>query len=163
MTFEGMWAELAPIGRAAASGGYNRQPWASAESELRAWFASAASARRLELETDAMGNQVAWWRPDPVVRDELTPKGARIAWMPPRRSWLGSRMPKFVHGFTVGTFVKDINRFTGRVEAVWRPAYRSEDIFQILTVKSRPKVHGEGRIISRERFRERLLGADVSV
>lgn len=76
MTFEGMWAELAPIGRAAASGGYNRQPWASAESELRAWFASAASARGLELETDAMGNQVAWWRPDPVVRDELTPQTA---------------------------------------------------------------------------------------
>ncbi|WP_199905119.1 allantoate amidohydrolase [Nocardioides sediminis] len=76
MTFEGMWAELAPIGRSASSGGYNRQPWASAESELRAWFASAASARGLELETDAMGNQVAWWRPAGVVRDERTPASA---------------------------------------------------------------------------------------
>lgn len=73
MTFEGMWAELAPIGRSASSGGYFRQPWASAESELRAWFASAAAARGLELETDAMGNQVAWWRPagSGVVRDAI--------------------------------------------------------------------------------------------
>ena len=63
MTFEAMWRELLPVGRSEASGGYHRQPWTSAESELRAWFAEAAQARGLELETDAMGNQVAWWRP----------------------------------------------------------------------------------------------------
>lgn len=63
MTFEAMWADLAPVGRSASSGGYFRQPWTSAESELRAWFSEAALERGLELETDAMGNQVAWWRP----------------------------------------------------------------------------------------------------
>ena len=63
MTFEAMWRDLAPVGRSASSGGYFRQPWTTAESELRAWFAEAALARGLELETDAMGNQVAWWRP----------------------------------------------------------------------------------------------------
>jgi len=63
MTFEAMWRELLPVGRSATSGGYHRQPWTSAESELRAWFAEAALARGLELETDAMGNQVGWWRP----------------------------------------------------------------------------------------------------
>ena len=46
------------MGRSASSGGYFRQPWTSAESELRAWFTEAALARGLELETDAMGNQV---------------------------------------------------------------------------------------------------------
>ena len=63
MTFESLWGDLAPIGRSASSGGYFRQPWASAEEELRAWFAEQAAARGLTLETDAMGNQVAWWRP----------------------------------------------------------------------------------------------------
>ncbi len=63
MTFEAMWRDLTPVGRSASSGGYFRQPWTCAESELRAWFAEAALARGLELETDAMGNQVAWWRP----------------------------------------------------------------------------------------------------
>lgn len=66
MTFEGMWRDLAPVGRSASSGGYFRQPWTTAESELRAWFAEAALARGLELETDGMGNQVAWWRPADV-------------------------------------------------------------------------------------------------
>jgi N-carbamoyl-L-amino-acid hydrolase len=84
MTFEGMWHDLAPVGRSASSGGYFRQPWSTAESELRAWFAEAALSRGLELETDAMGNQVAWWRPAGasaeasagVVPDERTPGSA---------------------------------------------------------------------------------------
>jgi beta-ureidopropionase / N-carbamoyl-L-amino-acid hydrolase len=59
--FEEMWAELAPVGRSARSGGYFRQPWTSAEAELRDWFAEAATARGLRLETDALGNTVAWW------------------------------------------------------------------------------------------------------
>jgi N-carbamoyl-L-amino-acid hydrolase len=64
MTFEEMWRDLSPVGRSASSGGYFRQPFTSAEGELRAWFADAVRARGLELTTDAMGNQVAWWRPE---------------------------------------------------------------------------------------------------
>ncbi|GAA1437152.1 allantoate amidohydrolase [Mycobacterium cookii] len=64
MGFEEMWRDLAPVGRSAASGGYFRQPWASAESELRAWFAQECAARGLTVETDGIGNQVAWWSPD---------------------------------------------------------------------------------------------------
>ena len=45
--FEGMWRDLAPVGRSASSGGYFRQPWTSAESELRAWFAEACAAAGL--------------------------------------------------------------------------------------------------------------------
>jgi N-carbamoyl-L-amino-acid hydrolase len=59
--FERMWADLAPVGRSAGSGGYFRQPFASAERELAAWFAEQAAARGLRLETDPFGNQVAWW------------------------------------------------------------------------------------------------------
>jgi N-carbamoyl-L-amino-acid hydrolase len=61
MTFEEMWADLAPIGRSSDSGGYFRQPWATAESELRSWFAAAAADRGLRVESDPLGNQVAWW------------------------------------------------------------------------------------------------------
>ena len=58
-----MWRDLAPVGRSATSGGYFRQPWASAETELRAWFAEQCAARGLVVETDGVGNQVAWWEP----------------------------------------------------------------------------------------------------
>lgn len=59
--FEQMWSDLAPIGRAGASGGYFRQPFGSAEVELRAWFAEQAKARELRLEADGNGNLIAWW------------------------------------------------------------------------------------------------------
>jgi N-carbamoyl-L-amino-acid hydrolase len=61
--FEQMWRDLAPVGRSASSGGYFRQPWASAETELRSWFAEACAARGLTVDTDGIGNQVAWWEP----------------------------------------------------------------------------------------------------
>jgi N-carbamoyl-L-amino-acid hydrolase len=62
--FEEMWRDLAPVGRSASSGGYFRQPWASAETELRGWFAAECEARGLAVETDGIGNQVAWWSPE---------------------------------------------------------------------------------------------------
>lgn len=60
--FERMWSDLLPVGRSAASGGYFRQPFAAAERELAAWFEEQAAARGLEVERDAFGNTVAWWR-----------------------------------------------------------------------------------------------------
>ena len=59
--FERMWADLVPIGRSAESGGYFRQPFASAERELDAWFVEQAAARGLRVERDQIGNTVAWW------------------------------------------------------------------------------------------------------
>src|SRR6188472_4660644 len=66
--FQQMWRDLAPVGRSASSGGYFRQPWTSAESELRAWFAEECAARGLVVETDGIGNQVAWWEPPAGAR-----------------------------------------------------------------------------------------------
>ena len=58
MSFEEMWPTSAPVGRSASSGGYFRQPWTSAEAELREWFAApAAIAGRLEVEQDGLGNR----------------------------------------------------------------------------------------------------------
>jgi N-carbamoyl-L-amino-acid hydrolase len=62
VTFEEMWRDLAPVGRA-ASGGYLRQPFEAAERECHAWFVEQAAARDLRLERDAFGNTVAWWDP----------------------------------------------------------------------------------------------------
>lgn len=61
--FERMWADLAPVGRSAAGGGYFRQPFAAAEREAHAWFTEQARARGLRVETDGNGNTVAWWEP----------------------------------------------------------------------------------------------------
>jgi N-carbamoyl-L-amino-acid hydrolase len=59
--FERMWADLAPVGRSAASGGYFRQPFTTPEVELRAWFVAQCEARRLRVEQDGFGNVVGWW------------------------------------------------------------------------------------------------------
>ncbi|GAB2778264.1 allantoate amidohydrolase [Nocardioides salsibiostraticola] len=61
--FERMWADLLPVGRSAASGGYFRQPFLAAETEARMWFTEQAAARGLRLERDLIGNVVAWWDP----------------------------------------------------------------------------------------------------
>jgi beta-ureidopropionase / N-carbamoyl-L-amino-acid hydrolase len=75
--FERMWAELAPIGRSALSGGYFRQPFMAAERELRAWFDEQAAARHLRVEEDPYGNAVAWWDVGAtgIVRDVPAPSG----------------------------------------------------------------------------------------
>ncbi|MFJ2807808.1 allantoate amidohydrolase [Kitasatospora sp. NPDC087271] len=55
-----MWAELLPVGRSAASGGYRRFAWNSADAECRAWFEQQARDRGLAYELDRNGNQWAW-------------------------------------------------------------------------------------------------------
>jgi N-carbamoyl-L-amino-acid hydrolase len=68
MTFDGMWAAIAPIGREASTGGYRRYAWTRHDAALREWFAGEASARGLDLVTDRAGNQWAWWGdPDAAV------------------------------------------------------------------------------------------------
>ncbi|MBD0670357.1 allantoate amidohydrolase [Streptomyces sp. CBMA156] len=59
-SFEEMWAELLPVGRAASSGGYRRFAWNSADAECRAWFEQQARDRGLTYELDRNGNQWAW-------------------------------------------------------------------------------------------------------
>ncbi|MCC9310947.1 allantoate amidohydrolase [Kitasatospora sp. RB6PN24] len=55
-----MWAELLPVGRSAASGGYRRHAWNTADAECRAWFEQQARSRGLTYERDRNGNQWAW-------------------------------------------------------------------------------------------------------
>ncbi|WNI15810.1 allantoate amidohydrolase [Actinacidiphila sp. ITFR-21] len=55
-----MWRDLLPLGRSAASGGYRRFAWTSADTDCRAWFRAQAEARGLTYEVDRNGNQWAW-------------------------------------------------------------------------------------------------------
>ncbi|MBZ6135312.1 allantoate amidohydrolase [Streptomyces olivaceus] len=60
MSFHSMWAELLPVGRSSASGGYRRYAWSGADTDCRTWFREQAGARGLAYETDRNGNQWAW-------------------------------------------------------------------------------------------------------
>lgn len=60
-SFDRMWAELTPVGRAPATGGYRRFAWTTVDSTLREWFAAEAGRRGLDVVLDRAGNQWAWW------------------------------------------------------------------------------------------------------
>ncbi|MEV5437949.1 allantoate amidohydrolase [Streptomyces sp. NPDC052682] len=70
MSFHSMWAELLPIGRSSASGGYRRFAWTGADTDCRAWFRAQAESRGLRYETDRNGNQWAWLG-DPAEGDAV--------------------------------------------------------------------------------------------
>lgn len=68
MTFSSLWADLAPVGRDSGTGGYRRYAWTRDDHTLREWFAGECLRRGLDLTTDRMGNQWAWWGdPDAAV------------------------------------------------------------------------------------------------
>ena len=56
-----MWAELARIGRDPESGGYFRGGWTPAERDATAWFVAQCNERDLAVESDGLGNLIAWW------------------------------------------------------------------------------------------------------
>ncbi|MEV6670916.1 allantoate amidohydrolase [Streptomyces sp. NPDC051162] len=65
-----MWRDLAPIGRAADSGGYRRYAWTEADADCRTWFRAQAETRGLAYEQDRNGNQWAWLG-DPTAGDAV--------------------------------------------------------------------------------------------
>ncbi|GAA4399604.1 allantoate amidohydrolase [Fodinibacter luteus] len=63
-----MWHDLEAIGLDPGTGGYKRLAWTREDSDLREWFAGQCAERGLDLTTDRMGNQWAWWGdPDAAV------------------------------------------------------------------------------------------------
>ncbi len=65
-----MWRDLDPVGRDGRSGGYHRYAWTRTDHDLREWFSGECARRGLDLTTDLMGNQWAWWGdPDAAVRE----------------------------------------------------------------------------------------------
>ncbi|MEU3732572.1 allantoate amidohydrolase [Streptomyces sp. NPDC033538] len=70
MSFHSMWAELLPVGRSSASGGYRRYAWTGADADCRTWFREQAEARGLTYELDRNGNQWAWLG-DPAAQNAV--------------------------------------------------------------------------------------------
>ena len=60
MSFDALWAELAPIGRSPDTGGYRRCAWSPADAALREWFTAQAEQRSMDVEPDRAGNLWAW-------------------------------------------------------------------------------------------------------
>src|SRR5215207_6631195 len=58
--FDRMWADLAPVGRHPATGGYRRYAWTATDATLREWFTGEATRRSLDVTTDRVGNLWAW-------------------------------------------------------------------------------------------------------
>jgi beta-ureidopropionase / N-carbamoyl-L-amino-acid hydrolase len=58
--FDRMWADLAPLGRDATTGGYRRFAWTREDAVLREWFRGEATSRGLEVVADRAGNLWAW-------------------------------------------------------------------------------------------------------
>ena len=66
--FRRMWHDLEALGLDDDSGGYHRFAWTREDHDLREWFAGECADRGLDLTTDRMGNQWAWWGdPDAAV------------------------------------------------------------------------------------------------
>ena len=61
MSFESLWAALSAIGRDPDTGGYHRGGWTPTERDATHWFQDQCVARGLTLESDGIGNLIAWW------------------------------------------------------------------------------------------------------
>jgi beta-ureidopropionase / N-carbamoyl-L-amino-acid hydrolase len=61
MGFAELWESLLPVGRDAATGGYQRYSFTKADKACRDWFVGAAAERGLRTEGDRNGNLWAWW------------------------------------------------------------------------------------------------------
>ena len=82
VSFDGMWAELADIGRDRTSGGYRRYAWTATDHTLREWFAAEAQRRGLDLTTDRAGNQWAWWGDPDAADGETVVAGSHLDSVP---------------------------------------------------------------------------------
>jgi hypothetical protein len=90
-------------------------------------------------------------------RVTLDGDSARFVWAHSRPAWLAARCPKFIHGFSIGRYVRQVIPPVKRPRWVWSETGRSESLFQIRTLTVGRRVEGTGRIIEVARFIERLI------
>ncbi len=90
-------------------------------------------------------------------RVTLEGSACRFVWVHARPSWLASISPKFIHGFALGRYVRQVVPPIKRPQWVWTESGRSESIFQIRSMQSDRFVHGTGRIIETDRFIKQLI------
>ena len=61
MSFESLWADQSAIGRNPETGGYTRGGWTPTERAATHWFLDQCATRGLSVESDGIGNLIAWW------------------------------------------------------------------------------------------------------
>jgi len=104
LSFESLWADLAAIGRDPSTGGYRRGGWTPTEREATHWFHDQCAARNLPLESDGLGNLIAWWNPPTTpaegVAGSLTTPGRKPAGGPAPRPGIvtGSHLDSVIDG-----------------------------------------------------------------
>ena len=91
------------------------------------------------------------------IRVEKRSGDAFFSWAPSRPSWFAARKPIFIHGFSIGGHVTVVNKHNGKLERQWRHIGMSEDILQIRTLIRRGGVSGTARILTVDRFCERMF------
>ncbi len=74
----GLLKAIEDIGRDARRGGYSRPVYSDAELTLREWFVAEATARGLEVSTDANGIMWAWWDLANTAADAAGRQASRV-------------------------------------------------------------------------------------
>ena len=92
------------------------------------------------------------------LRVTIDARQCRFVWAHARPSWLAAAAPKFVHGFSLGRYVRKVVPPMPRPQWVWCESGRSDAILQIRSIEAKRYVQGVGRIIEIERFVERMIG-----
>lgn len=159
------WKSFAPLDRVEICQGEHRADLIASDGCILELQHSPISVQEIQEREHFYGKMV--WLLDGRVfwdqfRVEKHANADRFTWSHARPSWLSARKPVFIHGFSIGQHMKMVNGFTGKVEPVWKPLARSNDIFQIKSVQRRGRVVGTGKIIPLERFRQWIAGPPVS-
>ena len=108
---ESMWADLVPVGRDGATGGYRRHAWEPADLACREWFAAEAGRRGLDLTVDRNGNQWAWWG-DPDAAGPGVVTGSHLDSVPDGGAFDGPL--GVVGGFAAVDLLRDRGHAPGR-------------------------------------------------
>jgi N-carbamoyl-L-amino-acid hydrolase len=77
-----MLGELEPVGRDAATGGYNRFAWTAEDLACREWFERQADARNLHHDRDQNGNLWAWFPSPPQPGGRVVAVGSHLDSVP---------------------------------------------------------------------------------
>ncbi|GAA5227157.1 allantoate amidohydrolase [Paeniglutamicibacter antarcticus] len=77
-TVNSLMAAISDVGRDQTRGGYSRPVYSGAETTLREWFSAEATARGLDVSTDANGIIWAWWDLPGATDTALSRRGALV-------------------------------------------------------------------------------------
>lgn len=159
------WKRLAPPERVEVSMGEHRADIIAVDGAVLELQHSDISVDEVRARERFYGKML-WLLDGSRFQDNIrveVGKQVRFTWSPPRPTWRHSRAPKFIHGFTIGNYIRGINPITKKVEPVWKPIASSNDILQILTLDRSRRMSGTARIIEVEKFCRKVISEGALV